>query len=84
MNVVEASKLLKLDKSRSKIDRISETKSSFVFSIVPKSYNGDPFDRPVTAATSVDKNTGKVDVFNPISVSEDELKSMVTIYKVTY
>ena len=83
MNVVDAYNLLKVDKSKFKIDQIAMTKSFFVFSIVPKDYDGDKNDYPLIPSKSVNKNTGEIDIFNPITVSDEELDSMVTIYKYT-
>ena len=78
MNVVEARKLLKFDKSKYRINRVSETPSFFVFSIIPK--NCDENDAPLIPTKSVNKTTGEIGIFNPADASPKELDNLSIIY----
>lgn len=79
MNMIEARKLLKFDSTKYMINRVSETPSFFLFSIVPK--DCDEYSMPLIPVKSVNKTTGEIGLFNPADASSQELDNLTVIYR---
>lgn len=72
MNVATAESIAreKVNMSRDRIDRVSESANYFIFSVAPLD-SDDDMDRSFVPPIGVHKKTGKTVVFNPVMFPQE-------------
>ena len=75
MTLQDAERMLNIDYTANKINSVSESANYFIFNVVPVETT-DTRSTPIVPARAIDKYTGRIVAFNPLTLTPNELESI--------